>query len=451
MKLRSQIFLLFLFLISKTYSQNDTINKTDSLGKKNGLWILKGKDKPNMCYKPEQIAEEGYYKNGKKTGIWKEYFCNGNLKNSVTFENGKPSGIASIYYENGKIQESGLFINNRWTGKYYLYYDNGSIQHEFYFNEKGKREGKQYYYYKSGNIAIIGYFKEGKEDSCRNYFENGKIEGFSYFKNGECDSCKSYFENGKIAKVFYKDSIKIIYNKNGKIELKLDCKKEECDCDKKPFVTNNKPVQLYNSPLYNHPPYNNKTGFFYSYYGNKNVSFKAEYKNGRMYGERFCYDYYGNPTNGKFTIYRMAKLKERDGYCINGKPEGESKVYDKEGNVIIKANYHNGKPEGNTYYYNNNKLYLTENYKDGEFVYEVREKTGIDTTTKLKEYNEFPVLMLNGKQTLYNSKKQITKEGTFKNNQLIEGKAYFYNENGILTRIAIYKNGVYIRDEVIEK
>jgi antitoxin component YwqK of YwqJK toxin-antitoxin module len=60
-------------------------------------------------------------------------------------------------------------------------------------------------------------------------------------------------------------------------------------------------------------------------------------------------------------------------------------------------------------------------------------------------------LVLNGLHTLYNKNKQITKDGVFKDNRFMEGKAYIYNENGILTRVAVYKNGIYVGDTQAEK
>jgi antitoxin component YwqK of YwqJK toxin-antitoxin module len=47
-------------------------------------------------------------------------------------------------------------------------------------------------------------------------------------------------------------------------------------------------------------------------------------------------------------------------------------------------------------------------------------------------------LVLNGQYILYNKNKQISKDGIFKENRFMEGKAYIYNENGILVRIAVY-------------
>ena len=59
-------------------------------------------------------------------------------------------------------------------------------------------------------------------------------------------------------------------------------------------------------------------------------------------------------------------------------------------------------------------------------------------------------MVLNGQNITYNKNKQITKDGVFDNNRLMDGKAYIYDENGILQRIAKYRNGIYVGDTPIE-
>ena len=86
-------------------------------------------------------------KDNRKTGIWVEFYCNGNMKNKLTFASGRPDGYAIMYGENGKITEEGNWKINKWVGNYKLYYENGQVQHEFVFNPNGKREGAQKYFY----------------------------------------------------------------------------------------------------------------------------------------------------------------------------------------------------------------------------------------------------------------------------------------------------------------
>jgi antitoxin component YwqK of YwqJK toxin-antitoxin module len=262
------------------------INLTDASGKKQGFWIIFGKEKPGDCYKPDQKAEEGEYKENRKTGTWIQYYCNGNQKNKVTYANGRPDGYAIMYHENGKVQEEGTWKNNRWVGEMKQYYDNGEVQHEFKFNEAGKRDGVQTYRHDNGELAIQGNFKEGKESgTLKEYDENGKLKAEKTFNNGSVDvaSIKTY-ETEKIAK------------------------KED------PKIT------------------------------------------------------------------AKALIVEKD-----------EKPLDAKGPMV-----------------------------------------------------------LNGKHTLYNKNKQVSKDGVFKDNRLMDGKAYFYKDNGTLDHISVYKGGQYVGDTQVD-
>ncbi|MCA0430037.1 MAG: hypothetical protein LCH32_05995 [Bacteroidetes bacterium] len=270
--------------------KGDSINRTDGDNKKQGKWVLFGKYKPGTCYTPESKIEEGKYQDNRKKDIWIEYFCNGNMKNKLTFNNGRPDGYAIMYHENGKISEEGNWKMNKWVGNYKLYYENGQVQHEFVFNQSGKREGQQKYYYDNGQVAIEGNFVNGKESGLiKEYYETGDTKAEKNYADGNVDvaSIKEFEPKKPIA-------------------------------DKK------------DAPLKNAP---------------------------------------------------KIVVKEDE------KPNTASK-----------------KPT-----------------------------------------------VLNGQHILYNRNKQITKDGEFKDNLFLTGKAYIYNEDGILVRIAMYKDGQYIGDTQIEK
>lgn len=144
----------------------DTINFVDSNGKKQGQWIVTGKDKQGTCYKSDQKIETGKYKDDRKTGVWTEYFCNGNIKNILTFKNGRPEGPAKTYFESGNIKEEGTWQANRWVGKYKSYSDDGKVQ-ELFFDEKGLREGTKTIYPYENNEPVKGNFKS--KDTIRIY------------------------------------------------------------------------------------------------------------------------------------------------------------------------------------------------------------------------------------------------------------------------------------------
>lgn len=297
-----KVYFILIFLVyqmsqaqSQSYefgglSGKDTINLIDALGKKQGQWILKGKHKPGSCYAEDQVAEKGKYSDNRKVGKWLEFYCNGNMKNQLTFQNGRTDGYAIMYHENGKVSEEGIWKNNRWTGPYKLYYENGQPQHEFNFNASGKREGPVKYFYENGQLAIEGSFVNGKEAGViKEYHENGELKAEKTYNDGNVDvaSIKEYQP-------------------------------------KKPIV------KIKDSPIDNAPK------------------------------------------------------------------------------IVLKPDE---KPNGVT--------------------------------------SKGP-MVLNGQNITYNKNKQITKDGVFDNNRLMDGKAYIYDENGILQRIAKYKNGIYVGDAPIE-
>ena len=185
--------IIFLFLslnVSAYYAQTkDSINVTDATDKKQGKWIIYGKTYHKINYADDQKVEEGMYTDGKKTGIWKEYYPNNVLKSKITYENGRPNGYAIMYHDNGKIKEEGLWQMARWVGEYKLYYDNGQVQQEFKFTAGGKREGEQKYYYESGQLMIVGNWAGGKEAGVvKEYYENGDIREERNFNDGVLDA-----------------------------------------------------------------------------------------------------------------------------------------------------------------------------------------------------------------------------------------------------------------------
>ena len=198
MRLQFRWIFLF-FVLSYGYAQpqsfeldpsngKDSINIIDFQGLKQGRWITFGKSKPNTCYQATSKVEEGKYNDNKKNGIWKEYFCNGNTKNKITFQSGRPDGYAIMYHENGKISEEGTWKINKWVGNYKLYYENGNVQQEFTFNPGGKREGAQKYYYEDGTTQIEGNWNGGKESGVvKEYYPNGEVKKEVNYNNGDAD------------------------------------------------------------------------------------------------------------------------------------------------------------------------------------------------------------------------------------------------------------------------
>ena len=197
----------------------DTVNRIDGEGKKQGKWIVFGRDKPGSYCDPEQKTEEGVFKDNRKTGIWLEYYCNGNIKNKITFVGGRPDGEVSLFYMNGQLSEKGTWKNNRFIGKYKQFDSIGNLVQEKDIPLKREREsnfnphsrpysdhidtaiiitdkpktsastmlnGKHTLYNKQKQITKDGIFKDNQFWDGKAYFynENGVLTRTAEYKNG---------------------------------------------------------------------------------------------------------------------------------------------------------------------------------------------------------------------------------------------------------------------------
>jgi antitoxin component YwqK of YwqJK toxin-antitoxin module len=199
------ILLLLLLAVNLGFAQsfemqgNDTINKTDEQGWKQGKWMVVNIAGTMPGCKDGQKLEEGNYVNNRKVGTWKLYHCNGRVKCEMVYGEDK-SAFVKNYYENGVLREQGTWKNNTWTGDYKYFYETGKPFYEFAFNEDGKREGFQKYFYENGNTMYEGTWKDSKEAGViKEYYEDGSLKAEKSFNDGKIDenNVKNYAPQAK--------------------------------------------------------------------------------------------------------------------------------------------------------------------------------------------------------------------------------------------------------------
>jgi tetratricopeptide (TPR) repeat protein len=71
--------------------------------------------------------------------------------------------------------------------------------------------------------------------------------------------------------------------------------------------------------------------------------------------------------------------------------------------------------------------------------------------SSVEKNNFFYNIKANGNYKIYNSKRQLMKEGIFEDYKLVDGKWYRYDQEGNLIKIKKYKDGKYIGDEPISE
>jgi antitoxin component YwqK of YwqJK toxin-antitoxin module len=250
----------------------------------------------------------GFYLNGKKEGVFKTCFPNGQLSRTEQYFDGLKHGISNFYkykinqpgeiylcktelyvndslaeqkefYENGKVSEHTKFKNNQKNGPMIEYYENGIIKSTYnYVNDK--IEGEVVYYHDNGVI------KEKK------YYTLGWMER----RNRE-----EFYSNGQVALI----------------------------------------INWYNDP--------NNNGFEKKFYPNGELKYLANYINGLMEGEFFEYH-----DNGQVKVA---------GYYVNDKKHGTFTKYFKNGRVQQVSNYVRNKLSGEFKKYNYRSGDIIANYR----------------------------------------------------------------------------------------
>lgn len=288
-------FLLLIFTCQVALAQSvnsDTLNQVDpSTGLKQGYWIVYNSIKKLPAYPAEAKVEEGKFADSKKTGMWKMFYPNGNIKSEITFTENRPKGYAKMYYENGKLQEEGNWENNRWVGDYKSYYENGQTFYNFKYTNTGKREGKQEYFYDNGKVMMTGEMHDGKETGVwEERYENGDLRAKKAFNDGALDA-----ENTEVYAP--KEPLPPKKEEISKEPAKVvDSKIEKANAAAKPFDGN---------------------GYAKLFLPGARISKDGEFKNYRL-------------IDGKDYIYNMDGILERIAVYKTGKYVGDAPIEDKD-------------------------------------------------------------------------------------------------------------------------
>lgn len=172
----------------------DTLNKVDELGRKQGFWKVTAPKEEKPGYQDGQLIEEGRYTNGKRMGTWRRYWPNGKVMSEIAYQLGRPRGEYKTYYPNGKVEEQGSWDLDRNTGKFQRWHPNGQLAQDFVFNENGVRDGEQKYYHENGQLAVQVVVEEGREDgTLKRYTPDGQLQQVAEFNDGKIDAANSKY------------------------------------------------------------------------------------------------------------------------------------------------------------------------------------------------------------------------------------------------------------------
>jgi antitoxin component YwqK of YwqJK toxin-antitoxin module len=222
MSLKIILIIYFVLLMPALFSQtNDTINKIDKNGMKQGHWIKK--------YPNGHIQYNGYFKDNNPAGIFKRYFENDTINSILVFSSDGKEAMASLYHPNGFMASSGKFINQLKEGKWKFFSSNIKgylISEEEY--KSGIRNGISVKYYpNSAPAEKVTYINDLRNGEWTQYFPDGTIcLKANYVKGKLQGSFSVFFGNGKAEYIGqYKDDTRDgiwkIYNSGGNLKYSI--------------------------------------------------------------------------------------------------------------------------------------------------------------------------------------------------------------------------------------
>lgn len=118
-------------------------------------------------YPNGDVSEKIEWKNGKKSGIWEQYFMGNVLRLKTGYIDNKLQGDFIVYYANGKPYVHGKYLNDLREGKWIVYKEDGSTARELDYKlgksaDEEKLEKEQQELFKQID-ENMGKFKEPDE------------------------------------------------------------------------------------------------------------------------------------------------------------------------------------------------------------------------------------------------------------------------------------------------
>ena len=320
-------------------NKKEEINRFDSEGKKDGIW--------KEYYENGKIKFEQTYFHGEKDGISKKYDKKGKLQELESFDKGKIKNnnlslgveLTEIKLENG-LNAKGILANNKKNGLFKVYdstgieiychfYKNDTLVYKGRYDSQNNKTGEWLYFWSNGKIKKSGKYILNEKNKEWNYFyENGNIQQKgNYLKNKPHGTWEWWYKSGQKRRVEDYENGKekgfvFEYDTTGKVIVKGEYFYGEREGVWKYEINDYKEKGSYIGGM--------KIGKWQkTYITTKKVKFKGEYLNDIPIGKHVYY-------------YSNGQIKT-EGKYKDGEREGEWTYYNELGDIVITYLYKEGK------------------------------------------------------------------------------------------------------------
>lgn len=439
----------------------------------------------------DTIKDEGCLKDGEFDGVYKSYYPDGSIWESLMYDegkfldqDGKPyNGEYTTAYRNGILAYKVNLKEGFIEGMAFEYYENGQIKNESQ-NKSDLQHGKTTDYFEDGQIESIEHYKNGElNGSYKEFYGDGTLKIESVYRKGELNGeYKTYHENGQLSKKSVVKSGKYIgtyqtFYRNGKKEYVYDYIDDDEKCNKKRYFMSGQ-LEMEKGCKENYSQkggikryfvtgsvaeewiFENQKHMIYYPNGNKFIvmkflsgyeeaSSKIYHDDGtlaakvRMRDEKIV-DESGNPIDGDVkwkyrngSLWQMYHLKK-------GRLQGNYKTFYRTGQVFSETFFKRGRPSGmhRSYYQNGQtetEFFILNGLRDG-IVKEYYENGKLELKYKIKDLSK------NGKVSWFNEDGSVFLEGNFVDD-LPDGIWTYYDQNGAIIGTENFKAGLYLGED----
>jgi len=160
-----------------SFAQSDTLNQTDSLGMRQGYWIVYENYVASNGFPTDGKIEEGRYIDNSKEGYWTTYYKDSETpKLKGEYEYNCPNGSFKKYYKDGLLKEEGTYTSHHYIGTLKRYYPSGELKYSGKFDEEGKETDTAFYFLKNGcKEYILTYNVDGTKNLFHYYLDQCNV------------------------------------------------------------------------------------------------------------------------------------------------------------------------------------------------------------------------------------------------------------------------------------
>jgi len=469
------VILIFFVLICKISSSQENENLKDGYqvfkypnGAVSSEGLIKN-GKPEGFWKSYYVTgikkSEGKRTNFLLDSIWLFYDQAGDTTEKINWLYGKKNGWYYKYKKDASrgvyIWSKELFAADRKEGTAYNYYPDGKILQTFTYNA-GKKEGLSKEYDQDGNIiTLLEYTNDFlvSRDRINRTDKNGLKQGDwkEFYQNGRIKTEKSYKDD--LVHGYYKE-----YDIHGKLVLTMLYEngaivKSRVEDEPDIEIVNKHDEDgklIYSGPFRNKIPVGvhreygkdgkvtnafiyNDNGLLLSEgivdeAGNRNGKWKDLFSDGKVQAEGQFTD---NRRTGQWKFYNISEKVEQTGSYNNGRPDGLWNWYYDSGALRKEEEYFQGQRDGrSTEYSESGDIIAQGQYSDGEKNGPWKYKTG-----DITEEGKYITGLKDGlwKTSYINGKLKF--KGNFVQGNP-DGQQTFYYENGKIKEEQYFQMGI---------